>query len=161
MVWSSPVLTPRARVSQESGLRAIINHFEGPFLTLAHPYHITSTVFLLIKTRLDIYNRQMKTTYWLRETYPGENVILSYFFCFFKKGAGCCITIQKKNIYIYIYKLVYPKSFWNAKIEIGRVPHEVPQYLRLFIRYQKISQSLGGEGRRGGSNLFLEEEKSY
>ena len=86
----------------------------------------------------------MKTTYWFRETYPGENVILSYFFCFFKKGAGCCITIQKIYIYIYIYKLVYPKSFWNAKIEIGRVPHEVPQYLRLFIMYQKFSQSLGG-----------------
>jgi hypothetical protein len=49
---------------------------------------LTSTVLLLINRRLHIDNREMKTTYWVREGYHVENVVLRYFFCFFKKGAG-------------------------------------------------------------------------
>ena len=39
-------------------------------------------------------------------------------------------------------------------------PHEVPPYLRLFIMYQQISQSLGGGGGGGGGEkLFFKRKK--
>ena len=108
---------------------------------------LTSTVFLLINRRLDIYNRQMKTTYWLREAYHVENVVAmcrgrggsnllmeeekSYWsnIYFQRKLPYVIVTYSLKTTYAGIYSvLVYACHVWIYWVSIA--------YMVFIVRYK-------------------------